>query len=302
MSTFLDTLGGKLAERLGTLLVLPGLLYLAVLASAAVLGQDHWYDIGHLRSFLDDVAGAPSADSPGAVALVAAGMLAGAFGVDLAARALGVGMERLWLAEAKGPLTRRLLARRRARWAMADAAFRTALVAAGRARVAEQRDATALARRATRLNAARNGIALTEPSRPFWAGDRLAALEQRVWDTYRLDLVSAWPRLWLLVADGTRLELQTARWSLAAATRLQAWGVGYAMLATLWWPAAVVGALLFALGTHKGRGAVTVLTELAESTVDLHLRTLATELGIDCPGPPTPEVGEAVTRVLRKGT
>ncbi|MFF1605323.1 hypothetical protein ACFVYV_49650 [Streptomyces mirabilis] len=39
---------------------------------------------------------------------------------------------------------------------------------------------------------------------------------------------------------------------------------------------------------HRARAAVTVLAELIESSVGLHLRALPAELGIDCPGPPDP--------------
>ncbi|MFH8798711.1 hypothetical protein ACH4F6_03780 [Streptomyces sp. NPDC017936] len=302
MSPFLDTLGGKLADRWNALLVLPGLLYLAVLAGAAVLGHAHGDDLARLRAALDDVAGARAAGSPGAVALAAAGVLAAAYGVDLVVRALGTGVERLWLADGRDPLSRRLTARRLRRWQAADEAFREALVAAGRARLAADPDAASLAERAARLGAGRNRVALAAPARPSWAGDRLAAAERRVWDAYRLDLVSAWPRLWLLVADGARLELHTARQTLAAAHRLQAWGVLYAALAVLWWPAALLGAVPLALGVRRARAAVAVLAELVESTVDLHLRTLAAELGIDCPGPPDHDTGRALTQALRKGT
>lgn len=302
MSPFLDTLGGKLADRWSALLVLPGLLYLAVLAGAAVLGHERWYDAPRLRDVLDDVAGAPVADSPGAVALAAVGGLVAAFGVDLVARALGACLERLWLADGRTPLFRRLTARRLRRWRAADDTFREALVEAGRARLTGDAEATALAERARLRSADRNRLALAMPTRPFWAGDRLAAAEERVWQAYHLDLVAAWPRLWLLVPDGARLELHTARQLLAAAHRVQAWGVLYAALAVLWWPAAAVGAATLAFGVYRARAAVSVLSELVESAVDLHLRALADELGIDCPGPPDHETGRALTQALRKGT
>lgn len=302
MSPLLTTLGGKLADRWSALLVLPGLLYLAVLAYAAVLGHRRWYDVSGLRDVLDKVAAAPAADSPGAIALAAVGVLVGAYGVDLAARGMGAALERLWLVDDRMTLTRRLTARRMRDWRAADDAFREALVAAGSARLTGDAAAADLAERASRRNAARNRIALAAPTRPFWAGDRLASAEQRVWEAYRLDLASAWPRLWLLVPDGARLELHTARWTLAAAHRLQAWGVLYAALAVLWWPAAFLGAGALALGMYRARGATSALAELVEATVDLHIRALAHELGIDCPGPPDQGTGRTLTRTLRKGT
>ncbi|GGX16909.1 hypothetical protein [Streptomyces lomondensis] len=302
MSAFLGTLGGKLAERWSALLVLPGLLYLGVLAGAVVLGRERWYDVDRLRDVLDELAAAPAGDSPGVIVLTAAGVLAGAFGVDQVARALGAGIEGLWLAEGRGPVARRLTARRLRLWRAADDAFREALVAAGRARVTGDTDTTALAEHAALLNAERNRIALAAPSRPFWVGNRLAAVEQRVWGQYRLDLASAWPRLWLLVEDGARLELHTARQTLAAAHRLQAWGVLYGVLAVVWWPAVVLGAGAVVVGVRRARVAAAVLAELVESAVDLRIRTLAADLGLDCPGPVDQATGEALTRALRKGT
>lgn len=302
MSAFLGTLSGKLAERWSALLVLPGLFYLAVLAGAVVLRRERWYDVARLRDVLDEVAAAPAADSPGVVVLMAAGALIGAFGVDLVARSLGAAIEGLWLAEGWGPLARRLTARRLRRWRAADDAFREALVSAGRARLSGDMEATALAERAALLNAERNRIALAAPSRPFWVGNRLAAVEQRVWGQYRLDLASAWPRLWLLVEDGARLELHTARQTLAAAHRLQAWGVLYAVLAVIWWPGAVLGAGAFLVGVRRARAAAAVLAELVESAVDLRIRTLAGDLGFECPGPAEHATGENLTRAMRKGT
>ncbi|MEK8169407.1 hypothetical protein NKH77_05185 [Streptomyces sp. M19] len=52
------------------------------------------------------------------------------------------------------------------------------------------------------LTAARDRIALAEPRRPTWMGDRLLAVAVRVRDTYDLDLATAWPRLWLVVPPG----------------------------------------------------------------------------------------------------
>ncbi|MEU6918931.1 hypothetical protein [Streptomyces olindensis] len=302
MSAFLGTLGGKLAERWSALLVLPGLLYLAVLAGAIVLGRERWHDVDRLRDVLDELAAAPAGDSPGVIVLTAAAVLAGAFGVDQAARALGAGLEALWLTEGRWPPARHLTARRLRRWRAADDAFREALVAAGRARLTGDAEATALSERAALLNDARNRIALAAPTRPFRAGNRLAAVEQRVWEQYRLDLASAWPRLWLLVEDGARLELHTARQTLAAAHRLQAWGVLYGVLTVIWWPAAVLGAAAVAVGMRRARVATDVLAELVESAVDLRVRTLAADLGLDCTGPADHATGEALTRAMRKGT
>ncbi|MGW8597939.1 hypothetical protein ACWGLB_03270 [Streptomyces sp. NPDC055893] len=56
-------------------------------------------------------------------------------------------------------------------------------------------------------------------------GDRLIASDARVHRTYRIDLVSSWPRLWLLLPDTAHAEVQAARSALTASTRRAAWGL-----------------------------------------------------------------------------
>ncbi len=299
MNAFIGSLGGRLAERWLALLAMPGLLYLATLTGAMVLGQRHWYDVGRLSDRLDRVATAPGAHSPGAIALVALGLLAGAAAVGTAARSLGTVTERIWLMDARGPVTDRLTERRSARWNEADARYRAALLSAGRTRMAGQ-DNDARAGDAERHYAARDRIALTPPRHPFWVGDRVAAPERRVWRAYRLDLVAAWPHLWLLAPDGTREELHTARLELGSAARLIAWGMGYVLLAVWWWPAAVVGVVAVVAGLNRGREAATAFADLVEAVTDLHVRELAAALGVECGGRFTREAGEELSRALGK--
>lgn len=301
-SAFLSALGGRIAERWLTLLALPGLFFLAALTTARVLGHAHWSDVGRLRAWLDTLAASPASSSTGTVVLVALGVLAGAAATGAAAQGLGSGVELLWCAEPRGPLLRRLADRRARRWSAADAAFRTALVTAGRARIEGADDADRLAGIAERHYAARGRIAAAPPRHPFAMGDRLAAPGYRLWRAHRLDLGAAWPHLWLLAPDGTRAELQAARARLSASARLCAWGVGYLALALWWWPAAVVGGVAVVSGVRRGRAAAEAFGELTEALADLHLRELAAVLGVDCDGGVDRVVGERLSRVLRKET
>jgi len=126
----------------------------------------------------------------------------------------------------------------------------------------------------------RNRIALAEPTHPTWMGDRLAAVDARVRAQYQLDLRSAWPRLWLLLADAPRAELRAAATAVDSAARLCAWALLYLLVGLLWWPAAVIGAVTVACAVARGRSTVMVYAELVEAVVDLHLRALATALGL----------------------
>ncbi|CAM5463128.1 hypothetical protein STENM36S_08763 [Streptomyces tendae] len=301
-SGFLSALGGRIAERWLAALALPGLLFLSVLTTAMVLGHEHWSDVEYLRAWLDTVADSPVSRSAGTVVLVAAGVLAGAAVTGAAAQSLGTGVELLWCAQPHGTVLRYLANRRSRRWRAADAAFRTALVAAGRARIEGADDADRLADIAERRYADRDRIASTPPRHPFWTGDRLAAPAQRLWRAQGLDLAAAWPHLWLLAPDGTRAELQAARVRLTASARLCAWGVGYLVLALWWWPAALAGAVAVAAGVRRGRAAADAFAELTQALADLHVRDLATALGIECAGLDDRELGERLTRLLRKET
>ncbi|MET7290572.1 hypothetical protein ABZS79_00160 [Streptomyces griseoloalbus] len=301
-SAFLSALGGRIAERWLAALALPGLLFLAALTTAMVLGHEHWSDLERLRAWLDTLAASPASHSTGTVALVAAGVLAGAAVTGAAAQSLGAGVELLWCAEPHGPVLRYLADRRSRRWRAADAVFRTALVAAGRARIEGADDADRLADIAEQRYAERDRIASAPPRHPFAMGDRLAAPGQRLWRARRLELAAAWPHLWLLAADGTRAELQAARRELTAAARLCAWGVGYLVLALWWWPAALVGGVAVASGVRRGRAAAEAFAELTEALADLHVRDLAAALGVECEGVDDRVLGEHLTRVLRKET
>ncbi|MFF7966624.1 hypothetical protein ACFZC3_14820 [Streptomyces sp. NPDC007903] len=300
MTAFLNALGGKLAERWLALLAVPGLVYLVALATAVTLGQRHWQDTGRLRERLDALAAAPGAHSAGVLAVCAVAVLAGAALTGTGAQAVGALVERVWLTGPRGPVTRWLTERRSRRWRAADDAYRTALVAAGRARLGGAADTDALVAEAEALYARRNEVGLVAPCHPFWTGDRVTTPDRRVWRAYRLDLTAAWPHLWLLAPDSTRAELGTARTALSAAARLTAWGLAYLLLAAWWWPAALVGVATVATGVVRGRTAAASFAELAEALVDLQGADLARTLGLQCEGRLTPATGEEVTRLLSK--
>ncbi|MFJ8361770.1 hypothetical protein [Streptomyces sp. NPDC093984] len=301
----LGSLGGKLAERWAATLALPGLLYVAVAMLASALGQHPWYPVPEARRRLAAMAAGTGGHSPVAVLLTVFMVLACAAGAAVTARGFGGLVERLWLMEGDpdtiGPVAW-LARRRRAKYRSAARAADSAHLAAARAARSDTAGRQALIRRAERAYGVRNRISLREPCHPTWIGDRLAAAEARVHETYDLDLVSAWPRLWLILPDGVRLDLHQARAAFSAAAQLIAWAAGYAVLAVWWWPAAVLGCAVGAAGWWRGRAAAEVLALLVESVVDVHGAELARALGLECPQRLTRAVGEQVTKSLRKDT
>lgn len=303
MSVFLAEVGRNLAARWFALLVPSGLLVLATAAAAAVLGQAHWYHVGALATELDRIAKRPAAHAPGTVVLAGIGILLAAAGLALLVQALSGTARSLW--EGRWPaflnaLADRLTARRLQRWRRADDAYRTAV--REKARLTATADSGTAVPDTSRLNAARNRIALVPPSSPTWIADRIRAVDRRVHTAYDLDLDSAWPRLWLLIPDTARAEIRAAHDAYEAGSRLMAWSPLYLLIAVWWWPSALIAAATALIGWRRGRSAMNAFSELVESTLDLYARDLAGALGIACPKTLTREVGLRMTRHLRKGS
>ncbi|MFD4247638.1 hypothetical protein ACFWP3_39560 [Streptomyces sp. NPDC058525] len=303
MSVLLAEIGKGLAARWLTLLVPSGLLFLGLVAAAALLGHGHALDAGLLVRELDALAARPAARSPGVVLLAAAAVVLAGAGVALLVRGVAGSVEALWNGQwprPLRPLARCLRARRLARWQRADEAHAEALRVKIRLLETEGADAAGIPDTAL-LNAARNRICLVRPDRPVWSADRIRAADLRVHTAYGLDLDSAWPRLWLILPEETRTELRAARAAYTGAAALAAWSVPYLLLALWWWPAAPVAAGIAAVALRRGRAGMDAFAELVEAVVDLHGGDLAERLNADTPDVFLPETGARITRRLRKG-
>ncbi|MDQ0776367.1 hypothetical protein QF026_004833 [Streptomyces aurantiacus] len=294
MNAFLAELGKRAADRWLTLLVLPGALFLAVSgAGVLVLGHERWYDVRALAGAVNSIGGASRGTGQVLMFVVFLGL--GASAVGLAARAVGGGVERLWLTTNRGRASRWLTARRRTRWSIADQRYRTALL-----RCCGEGSHEASAYKLDALLIARDRICPVSPERPTWMGDRVRATSERVHLMYDVDFASLWPRLWLCMPDATRAELIAARTALSAEARLFGWGLFYLPLAGWWWPSGVISMVTCLVAWSRGRTAAATLAELAESTVDLYGRDLAEQLGVNCSGTFSRDIGLEVTRILRK--
>ncbi|GLY47272.1 hypothetical protein [Lentzea sp. NBRC 102530] len=293
MTKFLEALGGKLAERWLALLLGPSLLLMIVTLVGTVLGHRRWHDTALLLSRLNRWSTEPALRNAGTLVLLLAVVLTVSAGLGVAAGALGAAVERLWLARRPRWLARR----RQRRWDAAQDAFNRALLEAARAE-----NSPAAAERAQDLNARRNRISIARPVHAFWLGDRITAVDTRLWETYRLDLASVWPRLWLILPEDVRAEITAARARLTAASRLAGWAAGYLAAGVVWWPAAVIAVGTALTARRRARVAAVAFADLTESAVDLHARALAESLGITCEGKLTEDVGAEITTMLRKRT
>lgn len=218
-----------------------------------------------------------------AVPATAAGFVLVWTAIGLLAPLLAAAVAALWLG--RWPVgAGTLIARRQGRWARAHRLFED-LAARGA-------PATSLEHAIAR----RTRIAPSRPCRPTWIGDRWSAVELRIGEAYGLDLVTAWPRLWLSLPEPTRAELRTAKADWDRSTQLAAWAVPFGALGLLWWPLLAVAAVLGAAGWARGRTAITYRADLVEAAFDLHADALPALLtGL------APEDGRRLIADLRKG-
>jgi hypothetical protein len=280
---FLSEIGSRLADRWAAALVVPGLLFLTVVTLAAWLGQDNALDIESLRPKINAIAADPASHTTGAVLLVGAGVLAASIGAGLAASVAGNLVERTWLLHGDHYPARAVRAWRIRKWAAAEARVREAQPPVL---------GSAIARR--------NAISLIQADRPTWIGDRLHALDERIWRAYDLDLSAAWPALWTLASQELRSDLAAAQDAFSSAARLTGWGFLYLVITPWWWPSALIAVITLIAGRNKARSATETLASLVEATVDLYGRNLAAELGLSCAGPLSKAVGLAITSTVRK--
>ncbi|MEU8791406.1 hypothetical protein [Streptomyces sp. NPDC048643] len=302
MGGFFQQLAKTLADRWISLLVLPGAFFLGAVWVSVSLGHADGWDVALLTRRAERTA-TTVADLPsGAQALLVVAVLAAAAGVGFVVQSLAGVTRRVWLGQWPRPFVAVAAARtvrRRARWHQL-VEERRALEAAGPStRSREQQDRIdTVAERVTRL-------AMAEPGRPTWMGDRIHAVESIAYHRYGLDLTYGWSRLWLTLPDPARSELTDAHAAFAAAVATGTWALPYLLLTVVWWPAVLVAAGIGLTGWARARAAVADFTTLTEATLDLHGRTLAVALGVGDPaegaGPLTISEGEHITHLVRKG-
>ncbi|WP_306319702.1 MULTISPECIES: hypothetical protein [unclassified Streptomyces] len=305
MGGFLGELGKRLAERWLSLLVLPGVLYLAVAAAARVLGQRDPFAVHRLTAQVTEWAKAPAATTLGGQVVLLAAVLLGAAAVGLWAQALGSFVERAVLAAGwrslPRPLRRPVAARvewRRRRWSAARERYHGARNAAARA-LATRTPFDHSERHVA--HHAMTRIAQERPERPTWSGDRLHAVALRLDRDLRLDLAVVWPVLWFHVPQETRGEVTAGREAVSAAAALGGWAVPYGLLAWWWWPAAVVAAVMAVTARKRLRLALEAYAQTVEAVTRLHAGALAQQLGIEHTGVLPPEAGAALSSHLRGG-
>lgn len=140
---------------------------------------------------------------------------------------------------------------------------------------------------------------------PTRIGNILRAAETRPYHRYGLEVVTVWPRLWLVLPELARQELTTARGSTDASVAAAIWGLGFVAFTPLaWWaaPTGIVFATAAVIWWVPARAEV--FADIIESAFDLYRATLYQQLRWPVPSNPADEfqTGEELTSYLIRGS
>jgi len=139
---------------------------------------------------------------------------------------------------------------------------------------------------------------------PTPLGNILRAAELRSLDKYGLDAVICWPRLWLLLPESAKADLQAARAELNAAARLWIWS-GLFFVWTFWaWWAALIACFSAWFAYQWAIAAAKTYGDLIEASFDLYRGLLYEALRLPLPTDAATEAdrGQELTQYLWRGT
>lgn len=138
---------------------------------------------------------------------------------------------------------------------------------------------------------------------PTRLGNILRAAESQPGVKYGLDAIICWSRLWLVLPDSAKKELQEARADLNTAARVWLWGILFLIWAVWAWWAIPMGLFVawFAYGWMLE--SATTYGDLLESAFDLYRLELYKTLHFPLPQNPETErkLGQQLTEYLWRG-
>lgn len=138
---------------------------------------------------------------------------------------------------------------------------------------------------------------------PTRVGNILRAAERRPYYRYGLDAIVCWPRLWLLLPEAVKQDLQAAQTELNNAVRLVFWSGLFCMWEIWAWWAIPIGVIAAWFAYGWAIEAASVYGALIEATFDLHRSLLYQALNWQRPDDPEEErrVGNQLTDYLWRG-
>jgi Flp pilus assembly protein TadB len=294
LTDFWKGVGGNLAEKWAAASI-PALIFwlggaLAWLSSAGGLStltaSSSWFDKQ------------PASTQLGVLILALLGVMASAVVVQqLTTPALRL-LEGYWPAIAD-PVRWRLAARVERRASRLDEEFQRVAetVADGSATV--QQRATYV-----RLDAQLRRLPANGSYQPTTIGNTLRAAESRPVDKYGLDAVAVWPRLWLVLPEGTQKELAATRRSLDTAVATCVWSMLFVVFtAWSWWPLLAGSVLAVLVWRFWVPSRAALFADMIEATFDVYRTALYQQLRWPLPADPCAEhaAGRLVTEYLVRG-
>lgn len=289
---FLASLGGSLAERWTAILLTPAFIFWSG-GLAAWIWRFGWQPLEQWLLGLSEplqmaiIIGTLLGISTSAVAIQ---------GADLPALRLLAGDWPRW----GRPLKRQRLAQQR-RWLQRAENRWQSLLAQQETRGLTPEESAEYVRLDAQL---RRFPAQPEKLMPTRLGNLLQAAQDQPGHKYGLDAAICLPRLWLVLPNEVKTELQTARKDLNTAARLWCWGGLFCVWCIWAWWAAFVGGLTMVLAYRWLLRTAAVYGDLLEAAFDLHRATLYQALRWPLPRHPAEErsLGLALTAYLWRGS
>lgn len=138
---------------------------------------------------------------------------------------------------------------------------------------------------------------------PTRLGNILRAAEQRPLEKYGLDAVICWSRLWLLLPDAVKKDVEAARTDLNTAARVWLWSLLFIVWVIWAWWAVPLGIISAVFAYYWALNAATTYGDLVEAVFDLYRHLLYQSLRWNLPADPNEErrVGQELTRYLWRG-
>ena len=135
---------------------------------------------------------------------------------------------------------------------------------------------------------------------PFRIGNILRFAERYSLYRYGLDSIICWPRLWLLLPDATKKDIQDSRTELNNAVRLFLWSLLFLVWTPLTWIAIPIALIAATFAYCWTTDAAEVYASLIEATFDLHRHLLYQALRWEIPKDQNEErrVGKQLTNYL----
>ena len=105
---------------------------------------------------------------------------------------------------------------------------------------------------------------------PTAVGNAIRAAEEHPFQHYGLEAVTIWPRLWLVLPEPTRQEVDVARSRLDRRAEVLGWGVCFTAFGALAWWAIPVGLVVAVVGYAGAKQEARTYADMLRSCFDLH--------------------------------